>query len=308
MPVSSNAVASDARSGPHGSRRAVAALASFRSGIQRPVTVARAGHMEYDRILFFTDAVFAIAVTLLIVDLPSRLLAAADSHTRVQAGQVLRQSEPGIIGFAISFAVISLFWVGHHGLFRYIKSIDRRLMLMNLLFVGVIAFLPFPTALLSSVSSNQVPAVVFYAACSGAAGVIELAMWLYATRSRAGLEVEASPEVQRLLTLQCIRGPFVFAVSIVIAVTWSAEAAAYSWIGVAVTGGIINRLYGHHEEADPRAPGDARDPVLPPPAPPHPPAAAHSAPPQATARQATPPPVRRPPAPPSPGGPGDGSE
>jgi TMEM175 potassium channel family protein len=266
MPAETDAAASDARPALRGGRRALAALASFWSGGLRPVTVARAGHLEYDRILFFSDAVFAIAITLLIVDLPSQLLSAADSHTQVQSGQVLRQSEPGIIGFGISFAVIGLFWVGHHGLFRYIKSIDRRLMLLNLLFVGIIAFLPFPTAVLSATSSSQVPAVVFYAVCSGTAGTIELVMWLYATRSRAGLEVDASPEIRSLLTLQCARGPVVFAVSIMIAVWWSPVVATYSWIGVAVTGGLINRFYGHHEGADdPRAPadaGDAADPVL----------------------------------------------
>jgi uncharacterized membrane protein len=232
--------------------------------------VARAGHLEYDRILFFSDAVFAIAITLLIVDLPSHLLEAADSHTQVQSGQILRQSEPGIIGFGISFAVIGLFWVGHHGLFRYIKSIDRRLMLLNLLFVGIIAFLPFPTALLSATSRSQVPAVVFYAVCSGGAGTIELLIWLYATRSRAGLEVDASPQIRSLLMLQCLRGPVVFAVSIVIAIWWSPVVAVYSWIGVAVTGGLINRFYGHHEGADPRAPadaGDAADPLVRPGAP-----------------------------------------
>src|SRR5881394_3332137 len=72
-----------------------------------PLSVA--GNLEYDRVLFFSDAVFAIAITLL---------------------------------------VIGLFWMGHDRLFRYITALDRQIIFLNLLFLGTIAFLPYPTALL----------------------------------------------------------------------------------------------------------------------------------------------------------------
>ena len=114
--------------------------------------VAREGHLEFDRILFFTDAVFAIAITLLIVDLPVQVERA---HGTLNSADQLRKALPGIYGFAISFAVIALFWLAHHSTFRYIKAIDRPLMLLNLLFLGVIAFLPFPTELLSASSSSS---------------------------------------------------------------------------------------------------------------------------------------------------------
>lgn len=107
--------------------------------------LARAGHMEYDRILFFSDAVIAIAITLLIVDLPSHIEQVAGgkgAQATINSGTELHDAIPGIVGFGISFAVIALFWVGHHSLFRYIKAIDRPLMLLNLLFLGTIAFLP----------------------------------------------------------------------------------------------------------------------------------------------------------------------
>jgi uncharacterized membrane protein len=83
--------------------------------------LARAGEIEYDRVLFFSDAVFAIAITLLIVDLR------APDVPHVQSGHVLRHAIPQIGGFAYNFAAIGLFWLAHHGLFRHIKGLDRRL-------------------------------------------------------------------------------------------------------------------------------------------------------------------------------------
>ena len=91
----------------------------------------------------------------------------------VNAGHVLREDISPIIGFAISFGVIGIFWVGHHSIFRYIHAFDRRLILLNLLFLGIIAFLPFPTQLLSVTATDQTAAVVFCACCGGVAGPAE---------------------------------------------------------------------------------------------------------------------------------------
>src|SRR5215831_20816639 len=106
-----------------------------------PLSIA--GNLEYDRVLFFSDAVMAIAITLLVVDLrvPDVVL---------DPGHELGADAHRILSFGISFVVIGLFWLGHHHLFRFITAMDRRLILLNLLFLGTIAFLPYPTALLSA--------------------------------------------------------------------------------------------------------------------------------------------------------------
>src|SRR5205823_9086867 len=139
-----------------------------------PLSVA--GNLEYDRVLFFSDAVFAIAITLLVVDIRVPAVVANAAHE-------LSKSENKILSFVISFLVIGLFWMGHHRLFRYITALDRTLIFLNLLFLGTIAFLPYPTALLFASSTKQVPATVFYAACVAGAGLVELAIWLYALRA-----------------------------------------------------------------------------------------------------------------------------
>jgi uncharacterized membrane protein len=231
----------------HPVRLAAAALhqASLWTRGGRSGPVARSGRLEYDRILFFSDAVFAIAITLLIVDLPGRL-GQLDSRG-FDSARALRQALPAIGGFWLGFAVIGLFWMGHHSLFRHVTGFDRRLMLMNLLFVGLIAFLPYPTALLSA-SASQFAGVAFYAVCTGAAGLVETVMWAYACTARAGLVTGLSRATQRLILLRTARAPAVFAVSIPIALI-SPSGAAYFWIAIPVVGAAIERFYGRHDPA-----------------------------------------------------------
>jgi uncharacterized membrane protein len=165
---------------------------------ERRRALARAGQLEYDRILFFSDAIFAIAITLLIVDLR------VPDVAHVESGRQLRETLPQIGGFAISFAVIGLFWMAHHALFRHIKGLDRRLVLLNLLFLGSIAFLPYPTALLSA-AADQVPATVFYAVSIAAAGLAEAAVWLYAIRIRELALPGVPRSVRRWVLLRTLR-------------------------------------------------------------------------------------------------------
>ncbi|MGN6676835.1 MAG: TMEM175 family protein [Streptosporangiaceae bacterium] len=197
---------------------------------------ARAGFIEYDRILFFSDAVFAIAVTLLAVELHVPTMAA-----KIRTADALYHARFSLVGFGISFAVIALFWLGHHGIFRYITVFDRPLILLNLLFLATIAFLPYPTGLLSVRSLRDGVAVIFYAICAGAAGLCESAIWLYATRRGSGLTDSSVEGVRLQYTLRIIRIPIVFAISIPIAVA-APSVAPYFWVLIFVTGLAINRL------------------------------------------------------------------
>src|SRR5262249_24723874 len=181
----------------------------------------------YDRVLFFSDAVFAIAITLLAVDLR------VHKH-----GQL---DKDGLVGSGISFAVIGLFWLGHHGIFRYIVALDRILISINLLFLGIIALLPYPTALLGVAVGQHTAAVVFYAICAGAAGLGELAIWLYATRPGSGLATSEASSVRLRLGLRIGRVPAVFLASIPVALVAPRD-APYLWILIVVIGLVINRF------------------------------------------------------------------
>ncbi|MGN6172992.1 MAG: TMEM175 family protein [Streptosporangiaceae bacterium] len=193
--------------------------------------LAIAGNLEYDRVLFFSDAVFAIAITLLVVDLR------VPDFVR-NARHELGADEHKILSFGISFVVIGLFWLGHHHLFRYITALDRRLILLNLLFLGTIAFLPYPTALLSATQGEQAASMVFYAACVAATGLMELVIWLYATRADGLVPASISPARRRYETTRLLPVPVVFALSIPVAFA-APVAAQFSWLLLVPIGRVL---------------------------------------------------------------------
>jgi len=220
----------DARPGDGGGGEPAAPGPRQRPGLGMLV---RAGHLEYDRVLFFSDAIFAIAITLLVIEIRVPGIE--------EPGRELRAALPNIYSFALSFAVIGLFWMGHHSLFRHIIVLDRPLITINLAFLGFIAFLPYPTALLGGEHAGlSAVAVIFYAGCIAAAGLGELMIWLYAAYRRDLLAPGTSGAMRRYLTLRLIRVPAAFLASIPVALV-SPSLGAYFWILLVPVGILINR-------------------------------------------------------------------
>jgi uncharacterized membrane protein len=129
---------------------------------------------DVERIAFFSDAVFAIAITLLTVRLA---VPAATTHI----GAALRHEAPHYFSFALSFWVIGSFWMAHHRMFRFIRRYDADLLRVNLLLLAAVAFLPFPTEVVGG-WGNETPAVVLYAATIVVCGVALSLIWLVADR------------------------------------------------------------------------------------------------------------------------------
>lgn len=115
-------------------------------------------HAKLERLTFFSDAVFAIAMTLLVIEVRLPELKFATDQSLAQA---LVDLLPNYIGFIISFLVIGRFWTGHHRLMAMIDTVDPALVRANLLLLMAIAFMPFPTAVLSDFSMLRV-AIGFY--------------------------------------------------------------------------------------------------------------------------------------------------
>ncbi len=202
--------------------------------------LARTGNLEYDRILFFSDAIFAIAITLLVLDIkvPAHGVSAATLHDEL----------PSMVSFAISFVVIGLFWIGHHSLSRYIAAFDRPLIGINLAFLGTIAFLPYPTRLLSTgPHSPTTAAVVFYAAWIATAGLAQSAIWAYAGRVPGLLVPRTPPGQRRYLTLRMLIAPVVFLLSIPLAF-YSPGNTPYFWLLILVAIRALKR-FGRPEES-----------------------------------------------------------
>jgi uncharacterized membrane protein len=203
--------------------------------------LSRSGHLEYDRVLFFSDAIFAIAITLLVLEI--RVPGYKD------AGEEIRKAVPNMISFGISFVVIGLFWIGHHSLSRYIAAFDRGLITLNLLFLGTIAFLPFPTELLNSGSHGASrAATIFYALAVAAAGLTELAIFVYASHVKGLLVPGLPPAVVRYTTLRLMPTPAVFLLSIPLAY-YSPNLATYFWLLILVLANFLSRYVRPREQA-----------------------------------------------------------
>jgi uncharacterized membrane protein len=114
-----------------------------------------------ERLVFFSDAVFAIAITLLVIEIHVPHIAPETGDAAFW--QALAGLIPNFVGFAISFGVIGAFWVGHHRAFSLTGRFGRQLVFPNMLLLGAIAFMPFVTAFASAHQGRTVPAVVYWA-------------------------------------------------------------------------------------------------------------------------------------------------
>jgi uncharacterized membrane protein len=102
---------------------------------------------ETSRVEAFSDGVFAIAITLLILEIKvPHLPEGASNHELLQG---LLALWPSFLAFVISFAAILIMWVNHHGLFNLIQRVDCRFLYANGFLLLVVAFIPFPTAVLA---------------------------------------------------------------------------------------------------------------------------------------------------------------
>ena len=108
----------------------------------------------------FSDGVFAIAITLLILEvrLPAGITGASAAREQVSA---LVGIWPQYLVYAASFATIGIMWVNHHALFDNVKRITHGIVVANLVLLGLIAFLPFTTEVLAQLGLSR-PAVVYY--------------------------------------------------------------------------------------------------------------------------------------------------
>ncbi|MCD0452404.1 DUF1211 domain-containing protein [Actinocorallia sp. API 0066] len=108
---------------------------------------------ESDRLVNFTDAVVAIALTLLVLP----LVDAVGEHAEEagSAREFLARNGRQISGFLLSFVVIARLWVVHHHLFQHVRAYDRRLMWWNLVWVLTIVWLPFPTEMTAAYPTDD---------------------------------------------------------------------------------------------------------------------------------------------------------
>ncbi|HEX3987905.1 MAG TPA: TMEM175 family protein, partial [Verrucomicrobiae bacterium] len=176
-------------------------------------------------LVYFSDAVFAIAITLLSLDI--RLPTEHDGLTNHELFEGLIAIWPKYLGYIISFLVIGLFWKGHLGKFRLIKRYDNTLILLNLLFLMVIAFTPFSTRLLAEFG-NRI-ATICYALTMVMASIFSALLWWYASGKNRMVDAGLNPQERRHRLLSPLAMAAVFLFSIVLAFI-NDDLARLSWL------------------------------------------------------------------------------
>ena len=181
--------------------------------------------VEFGRVLAFSDGLFAIAMTLLVVGIVVPTV--SDSDSVGELADALGELQSNVISFFISFAVIGRYWVAHHAFFALLKAMDRGLIGLNLLYLAFIAFLPFPTALLGTYFENPL-AVTIYAVSVAIVSGLEVVLFRHA-HDRGLMRRRPPDDVYRWATATSLAPVALFALSIPIAFV-NTTAAACSWL------------------------------------------------------------------------------
>lgn len=129
-----------------------------------------------DRLTTFTDAVYAIVVTLLVLDLKVPEIPGAVSNAELAADLI--SQFPNFVAYIISFIVIAYFWMNHHRLFSSLIKFDQKSLLLNLLHILFITLIPYTTSLIGHYKDDQI-AVVLFSANIGLAALSLILLYLY---------------------------------------------------------------------------------------------------------------------------------
>lgn len=176
---------------------------------------AESGFSETGRVEAFSDGVFAIAITLLILEIEV-------PHAGAEGGLVraLLRLWPSYVGYVISFVTLGIMWANHHAMFTYIRRTDRYFLVIHVFFLMFISFLPFPTAVLAEhlpYPDGRRAAVAFYSAALVAIALAYNAVWWYAIAGRRLLGPRADPAAVRTITRRYALGPASYLVSFALA-------------------------------------------------------------------------------------------
>ena len=165
----------------------------------------------FDRIPYFSDAVIAIAITMLAlqIELP-------ETTTSENLGCALKNLWPSYIGFFVSFFVIAVSWRKHHKMFNYIKRYDKRLIQLNILFLFCVAMLPFAANVLGRFPDTTL-GVILYAATACSLSVSRMLIWIYATHKHRLVDADLDQTIVRHELRSNITVCTVFGASILVA-------------------------------------------------------------------------------------------
>jgi len=204
-----------------------------------PGTGSQEPETQFGRLDTFSDAIFAVAMTLLVFSFPLSDLPLNLGQAQIQ--QLVLSLAPQFETFVISFVVVGAFWTSHHNIFDHLIRYDRLLVWINFIFLLCIVFIPFPTALV--VRYGYPISTAFYAASISVAGLVLALLWQYASYHHRLIDRALSPRYINATAIRSFITPLVFLLSIPVAYV-SPQLAKYMWISSFVIEWAIMRQRG----------------------------------------------------------------
>ena len=157
---------------------------------RRPDRFSRLDEMTSARLETFSDGVFAIAITLLVLEF------SVDAATE-DLGKALLHIWPSYLAYVTSFLTIGVIWVNHHALFDYVAHVDRAMLFINTLLLMVVAFTPFPTRLIAEFlreGENEETAALTYGITFVIMAVVFQVLWRWMATGRRLIKPEVPQE------------------------------------------------------------------------------------------------------------------
>jgi uncharacterized membrane protein len=167
---------------------------------------------QLERLILFSDAVFAIAITLLVIEIKIPEI----QEKPVTDNAVLHKLAeliPKFVGFLVSFLLIGQYWIVHHRMFSFVINFTDRLIWLNILFLFAIALMPFSTGFYSEyVLRGVVTPVIFYTANIALLGFANFLMWRYLSNQKNNLTQNLTPALSKYFSLRALTVPTIFVI------------------------------------------------------------------------------------------------
>ena len=203
--------------------------------------------MTTTRLETFADGVFAIAATLLVLNVEVPALGGAS------LAHELAKQWPAYVGYAVSFLTIGIIWVNHHTVMQQLRGVDRTFLFINVVFLLCIAFIPFPTRLLATYvrTDNGDAAAVAYGVTLTLTAIVFNFMWRYAIGGGGRLlRPDADPREVDGITRSYRPGVPMYAGATIVGF-FQAEIAAALFGAIALVYVVSSSFFGRDEEVLP---------------------------------------------------------
>lgn len=161
--------------------------------------------MTTGRLETFSDGVFAIAATLLILEVHV-------GDSRKSLASALLHAWPSYAAYAISFLTIGIIWVNHHTVFDQIGRVDRTFLFINVAFLMLVAFIPFPTKIVAEHlrhEGSRAAAVAYGLTLTGTA-ILYSCLWFYAALGRRLLREDSDQRTVEGISRSYLPGPWIY--------------------------------------------------------------------------------------------------